>query len=229
MAFKDSFKKFRIRQRLTKVDIAKYIHKTDAYVRKIENEGYLPPKYSICKMLADIFVLTKEEKVNFYEEALIERLKDDYVLYEEVINGRISESTKIDLPISHSYKGDKYITKCTYLISWRTREKIKILTKPKEQKCRTLLTEIIKGFGHTLQYLYISINEVKLIMDMSPNTNIYEHVEGFKAVTSRRLRNHYDDLSYLPSVWDHSCEIYTIGNPKEIDYLCEEEPKTTII
>ena len=55
MAFNDLFKKYRLRQNLTKLGIAKYLEKTDGYIRKVENQGYTPPQYSICKKLADIF------------------------------------------------------------------------------------------------------------------------------------------------------------------------------
>ncbi|NQY74373.1 MAG: helix-turn-helix transcriptional regulator [Candidatus Margulisbacteria bacterium] len=84
MAFKDTFKKYRVRQKLTKVSVAKCIHKTDAYVRKIENQGYTPPKYDVCKKLSDIFDLTDEEKGGFLKEAFIERLKGDSEFYENI-------------------------------------------------------------------------------------------------------------------------------------------------
>ncbi|NQY73853.1 MAG: transposase [Candidatus Margulisbacteria bacterium] len=227
-AFKDLLKTFRERNSLTKVEMAKFIGKTDGYLRKVENGGYTPPTFEVCLELAKVLKLSRDEENQFLEAAYLERTQSEASFYERIRENFMSASLIVNLPYPNSYEDNESVSKCTYLIGWETRSNQGILQPVVAKKLRQLIGKTIREFEYILQKIVIFKESVKFIIDIKPEANISEFVKGIMELTSRKLRTQFEELTYSPTIWSHTYTIYTIGNPPDLSYFKRNDEKKTI-
>lgn len=224
--FKDLFREFRTRNNQTKSELAKYIQKTDGYIRKIENDGYTPPTYDICIKLSKALHLNDEEKSQFLHAAFLGRIKSEDQFFKQLNQNSPSQSID-EVPNPQQYTTTTSLSKCTYCIVLETKFSTPILKGDLKKDLVSLIQETITEFNHCWQSIQTTPTQLTLYLDVSPTTNIHEFITGLKKYTSGAIRNQYKQNINLPSLWGPNYAVFTIGTAPKLDSISVTNLETT--
>ena len=73
-------------------------------------------------------------------------------------------------------------------------------------------SEVITDFNGEIRSMDIQPATLKIHLEFPPSVTIQEFVKGFKSLTSSNIRNQFPQLQELPSLWEVTTLIKTMGN-----------------
>jgi len=208
--FKELLHEFRIRKSLHKMDLAKHLNKSETYIRKIEVLGYTPPTFEVCTQLAELLELTPEDKRRFMEAAFKERIKSESQFFDYLYSDR-SPSHSSPITYTETVDADGNIYSCHYHITLITKFNTACLKGKVAERLYRFSSELIRDFGGEVLLMDIQPAEMHMQLKFPPSVTIQDFVKGFKSLTSSNIRNQFPQLQDLPSLWETTSQINTLG------------------
>lgn len=220
MKFKDLIKTLRTRQKMSKSDLAKAIKKTDAYIRKLEVEGYTPPTFAVCTIMADSLALEGEERLNFFRSAFLERIHADREYYNLLHSQK--KTTEIETPQKKTQPlpkkhGEKNVnSNCVYSLSWTVSSKLKELPEQSLSMVEMILYGYLDKLDLKCHSLSATKKKVSVVLEIPPTYVINDLVESFKQHTAGLIRSQYPTRFKNPEIWDDKTSVTTTEPAKEV-------------
>ena len=214
--FKDLLKSYRLRAGFKPSALAALVKKSETYIRKLE-DGFTPPRFDVCQLMAENLKLSKKEEDIFFKQAFVGRLGDDANYYKRLCSTSNKEMVcdSAVVPNLEIYNHQDYICKCIYFIVWKTRENQTILNSEVRNELTQFLSNHIQGFGLYSQNITITENAVQIILDAEPTTNINDFIQGLKRFSTGHLKSRFKKLSKLTDLWENKYLAFTVGNLPE--------------
>lgn len=203
--FQRLFKTYREAARLSKLDVAHHIEKSEGYIRKIEDYAYTPPTYAVCMQLVKLFNLNASERASFLKQAFLERIKDNRDFFDELIS-----EVKPYEGSSHFHDSQNNRSKCTYVITLEAKSNDIFNTNTMKATLHALLNTAANPNQSWILDLAIEGANVHITVDILPEANVHQWIQGIKTYTSGALKSESNTLSKYPSIWESTYTIYTI-------------------
>jgi putative transposase len=209
--FKELLHEFRIRKSLHKMDLAKHLNKSETYIRKIEVLGYTPPTFEVCTQLAELLELSADDKRRFMEAAFKERIQSESQFFDYLYSTQ-SPSHSPGIPYQETIDADGNIYSCHYHITLMTKFNTACLKGKIAERLYQFSSDLITDFSGEVLSLNIQPAEMHIQLKFPPSVTIQDFVKGFKSLTSSNIRNQFPQLQDLPSLWENTSHIKTLGH-----------------
>jgi len=208
MKFSQLFKTYRQNAHLSKSDIARLTDKTIGYIQKIEDHDYTPPTFDFCNHLSEIFKLTSDDKTTFLQTAFQERIKNDIKFFNYIY----TKKNQTLLPDQYTETEPESVSiQCIYQISWFTHLKKPMITKNIKQLLEATIQNRIKEFNFYLHHIQIDTIKVTLLLEIPPESNILEVINGLKSLTSGLVHHQFPDAAISDQFWQPDYTIHTVS------------------
>ena len=207
-SFRELMKDFRTKAGLSKADLARYLSKTHAYIRKIENDGYMPPSFENCQKLAEIFNLGDEDKQRFFDQAFYERTSKNQCFQIETNATSLKWRSDAD-----------FLSCCVYWVYWETKFKAALLSSDVQTLLKHWIEKALSEFDYPLLDLSFSTCSLTMQLEVPPTIQIQDVIVGLKNLSSAHVRNQVQGLSSYPSLWSKKHALITLGTPPTLAEL----------
>ncbi len=198
---------FRDNAKLSKVDLAQAIEKTDGYIRKLEM-GYTPPTFPICQKLVPILKLTTDETIQFYTAAVLGRIGDDRMFFEEI------EKLKTKTPTKAQPRATPTKITTTHPIQYciDLAYKSDLITAPIETPFIISITRFITETGSSLLQHTFHKQGLRIFVTTPATIAIGTWINDLKSTVSRQLKNQFPKLIGEGIViWQPTHAIFSVG------------------
>ena len=197
-SFGKKLKKYRERHNITKLCLAKAIGTSDAYIRQIENQGYKPPTFEVCKKIASALSLSSNESLSLFESAFIERIESEKDFYNIL---------KKTLFVKATPPTNEPIKETNYTIVWHLRK----LLFHKLAPINTDVIQIIEALAekHSISIANIVISDTNIQFQLLTNdtSSIQKNIPNLMKLTSSKIKNKFQGFSSTPKIWKNHFDI----------------------
>ena len=194
--FGNTLKYYRERHNITKLSLAKGIGTSDAYIRQIENQNYKPPTFDVCEKISVFLSLSKNEKLNLYEAAFLERIDSEKEFY-EILKNTIFVKTK-NKPCEEL---------SNHIITWHIRK----MVYKRLQKIDSEVCHIIKVYANKNQIevskVCIYDTLIQLEVKEASIEKIQSAMPNLMKLTSGKIKSEFQGFSAIPNIWKNNFEI----------------------
>ncbi len=197
-SFGNILKKYREQHNITKLALAKGIGTSDAYIRQIENQGYKPPTFGVCKKIAEFLSLNNEEIKDLYEKAFIERIESEKDFY---------ETLKSTLFVKQKPDEKNELIQTNYQITWHLRKLLFNKLIPISTHISTLLDASFSINKISCSNINISDKYIQFEISTKNIAGIQKTMPSIMKLTSSKIKNQHPGFSGAPSIWKNNFDI----------------------
>ena len=110
------------------------------------------------------------------------------------------------------YKSNNNIVySCKYHIVWCSKCRKPLLLGPIAIMLKDMLYQVAKEYGSQIIELKVMPDHVHLLAQVNPQFGVSRLVKYMKGRSSKLLRDSFQKLRELPSLWTNSCFMSTVG------------------
>ena len=197
-SFSQTLKKYREQHNVTKLALAKGIGTSDAYIRQIENQGYKPPTFDICKKIASFLSLSSDETELLFETAFIERIESEKDFYKMLKNTLFIKQKRTP-------KHQDILT--CYTITWHLRKLLYKKLIPINDKALQIIASLASKHQLLISDIIISDHDVEFKLQTNDPASLQKNIPSLMRLTSSKIKNQFQGFSSVPTLWKNHFDI----------------------